>query len=333
LLQRVFSTYDDRCGLTALQLAKHVDFFNEVQDRNTLEDQLNEKSVILKAIGDADLDPSSQFPACCDTDAPGDQVAARRSPLNARSSFDLAQKQASPWTQSFGKRIFDCISVLLSLPLLIPLFLVIALALRLTSRGPVLFLQKRMGRHGQPFTILKFRTMTHLKGTAHQAVTTANNQRFTLVGPFLRRWKLDELPQLLNVLLGDMSLVGARPKLPQHQVAELASRPGITGAATIAFAREELFLTAVSEEQLDDYYRNVVLPAKYEMDAAYMAQATFFTDLKLIVNSVLRRWDPSAVAGLLKTRAWKAEDGMRRSRASSLAIAYRDPLSASQDER
>ena len=86
--------------------------------------------------------------------------------------------------------------------------LAITLAVRLTSSGPVLFLQKRMGRHGRSFTILKFRTLIHAADRTHHAVTTAGNQHFTPIGSFLRRWKLNELPQLLNVLWGDMSLVG-----------------------------------------------------------------------------------------------------------------------------
>lgn len=113
----------------------------------------------------------------------------------------------SPWWLSGAKRLFDCTCVLLVLPLLIPVLLVIALAVRLTSHGPALFLQKRVGRCGQTFTILKFRTMIQATDFAHHAVTTSGNQHFTPIGPFLRRWKLDELPQLLNVLVGQMSLV------------------------------------------------------------------------------------------------------------------------------
>ncbi len=180
-------------------------------------------------------------------------------------------------------------------PLLVPIYLAIAVAVRLTSSGPVLFLQKRVGRNGELFTILKFRTLVHSEDAAHHAVTTTENQRFTPVGPFLRRLKLDELPQLLNVLVGDMSLVGARPKLPEHQVSDLQYRPGITGAATYAFAREEKVLSRIPKHYLDTYYHTVILPAKRRLDEEYMAHATFRTDLKLIVNSVLRRWDDSVM--------------------------------------
>lgn len=181
------------------------------------------------------------------------------------------------------------------------------MAVRLTSRGPVLFLQKRVGRCGKIFTIFKFRTMVHAGETAHRPVTTIGNQRFTPVGPLLRRWKLDELPQLFNVLLGHMSLVGPRPKLPEHVKFRFTCRPGITGAATIAFAREEWLLDRVPRHDLDAFYDTVVLPAKRRLDAEYMAQATLLSDLKLIVSSVLRRWDTSVLEGLLGTAAFNAE--------------------------
>jgi lipopolysaccharide/colanic/teichoic acid biosynthesis glycosyltransferase len=103
-----------------------------------------------------------------------------------------------------------------------------------------------MGSYGRTFKIVKFRTLEHCPESTHKSVTTAHNQRFTPIGPFLRRWKLDEFPQFWNVLKGDMSLVGPRPKIPGHQISQLQCRPGITGAATIAFAREENFLSGVN---------------------------------------------------------------------------------------
>jgi lipopolysaccharide/colanic/teichoic acid biosynthesis glycosyltransferase len=193
------------------------------------------------------------------------------------------------------------------MPVLIPILLAVGLAVRLTSAGPVLFLQKRMGRHGRNFTILKFRTMTHLSDRTHQPVTTSCNQHFTPVGPFLRRWKLDELPQLLNVLAGHMSLVGPRPKLPVHAISNLSCRAGITGAATIAFAKEEGVLDRVPKHHLESFYHTVVLPAKHKLDADYMANATFLSDLKLLVDSVLRRWDTSIMEKLLHD--WALEQG------------------------
>lgn len=225
----------------------------------------------------------------------------------ARSLPFLVERHLSPWSRSSAKRIFDCACVLPLLPLLLPILLTISLSVRMTSSGPALFRQKRMGHHGRAFTILKFRTMLLVTDKAHHAVTTAGNQRFTSIGPFLRRWKLDELPQLFNVLRGDMSLVGPRPKMPEHMIFDLPCRPGITGAATIAFAREEAVLDRVPRHYLEAYYHEVVLPAKRRLDAEYMARASFFSDLKIIVNSVLRRWDNSMMEGLLH-KAFKPVD-------------------------
>jgi lipopolysaccharide/colanic/teichoic acid biosynthesis glycosyltransferase len=182
-----------------------------------------------------------------------------------------------------------------------------------------------MGRHGRVFTIVKFRTLTHCCAqNAHQAVTTAANQRFTPIGRFLRRWKLDELPQLWNVLAGDMSLVGARPKLPIHQLGELESRPGITGAATLAFAREETILARLPVGDLNGYYNDVILPIKHAIDQEYMARATFASDFRLLVNTVLRRWDSSLMENLLSEALLSEEDRIpaavvTRSRVSMIA--------------
>ena len=203
------------------------------------------------------------------------------------------------WSLSRTKRVFDVVTVLVTMPFLLPIFIGIAIAVRLTSFGPVLFAQQRIGRRGRPFTILKFRTMEHARHGTHRLVTTADNQRFTPIGPFLRRWKLDELPQLINVLRGEMSLVGPRPKLPEHQVANFAWRPGITGAATYAFACEEEFLTNVPADQLDRYYHRRILPAKHKLDTDYIRHASFSSDLKLLLNTMLRRWRRSIVEDIL----------------------------------
>lgn len=226
----------------------------------------------------------------------------------------------SPWSASAAKRAFDCTCVLLFLPLIIPLLVIVGLAVRLTSRGPVLFMQRRMGRHGKTFHILKFRTMTHVREKKHHAVTTAVNQRFTVIGPFLRRWKLDELPQLLNVLVGHMSLVGPRPKLPEHVVADLPCRPGVTGAATLAFAREEAMLARIPQHQVNDYYHILILPAKRHLDAAYMARATISSDLDLIKKTLLRRWDDSLVRDLLAPENFQRHAAIRRSHVHGVPV-------------
>jgi lipopolysaccharide/colanic/teichoic acid biosynthesis glycosyltransferase len=210
------------------------------------------------------------------------------------SNFATTQSRShlSRWTDSPLKRLFDLTGVLCALPLALPILLATAAAVRLTSRGPVLFCQKRVGRHHRAFTIYKFRTMpVPGKKGARPVLTTTANQAFTPIGPFLRRWKLDELPQILNVLLGNMSLVGARPKLPQLHAGHLTCLPGITGRASVVFAREETALCAIPPTRLSHYYRDVVAPLKQQLDDEYMAEATFASDLDLILRSILRRFD------------------------------------------
>jgi lipopolysaccharide/colanic/teichoic acid biosynthesis glycosyltransferase len=270
-----------------------------------------------------------------DTQTSQRAVSPGKSETGLRLSLCLVEERVSEWSQCDLKRLFDVISVLLALPLLIPIFMVVGLAVRLTSRGPVLFLQKRTGLHRRNFTILKFRTMEHLENGSRNKVTTAGNQRFTPVGRFLRRWKLDELPQVLNVLVGDMTLVGPRPKLPEHQLVELKCRPGITGAATIAFAREEQILAGLPHHRVDAYYHSIILPAKLRLDREYMAHATFLTDLKLIVDTVARRWDCSVICELLapeiavrQSKAPKTKAPTPLAIASSLAEASDESLAS-----
>jgi lipopolysaccharide/colanic/teichoic acid biosynthesis glycosyltransferase len=268
---------------------------------------LNANPLVTATYDGRAMNRAADFSSYAGGDLAAALAPAHNPELKARSLPFLVVRHLSPWLQSRAKRIFDCACVLPVLPLLLPLMLAISLAVRMTSSGPALFRQRRIGLHGRAFTILKFRTMLLAADKAHHAVTTAGNQRFTSIGPFLRRWKLDELPQLFNVLWGDMSLVGPRPKMPEHVISDLPCRPGITGAATIAFAREEAVLDRIPMHHLEAYYHSVVLPAKHRLDAEYMARATFFSDLKIILNSVLRRWDNTIMEGLLQ-RAFKPED-------------------------
>jgi lipopolysaccharide/colanic/teichoic acid biosynthesis glycosyltransferase len=207
-------------------------------------------------------------------------------------------ERLSAWVRSPAKRAFDLALVLVMLPLLLPLFLIVASVVRLTSRGPALFLQQRVGRNRTFFTIYKFRTM-NLSDERRGAITTIDDPAITKVGRFLRWWKLDELPQFLNVLRGEMSLVGPRPKVPEQQTRQLRCRPGITGAATIAFAQEELFLAGIPEGQLQEYFRNVLLPLKESLDSSYMAKATPLSDLRLLQRTAVRRWSRTEIAHLL----------------------------------
>jgi lipopolysaccharide/colanic/teichoic acid biosynthesis glycosyltransferase len=189
------------------------------------------------------------------------------------------------WSASIGKRVFDVTVAILALVLCSPLLLIAAIAVKVCSPGPLFFRQTRMGRGGREFRIWKFRTM--YVSTGGPAVTKAGDKRLTPAGRILRRLKIDELPQLINVVCGDMSLVGARPKVPHHQVHVLRYRPGITGAASLAFRNEEELLQHVPEERLDDYQVHVLMPLKRELDNHYMDRATFFTDLVVLFKTAL----------------------------------------------
>ena len=233
---------------------------------------------------------------------------------------------ASVWARSKTKRLFDIICVLLSAPIILPICFGVGLAVRLTSRGPALFKQRRTGLHGATFTIFKFRTMEHQ--VVHKAESTLNNQSFTPIGPFLRRWKLDELPQLLNVLIGDMSLVGPRPKMPEHQLGVLRCRPGITGAATLVFANEEAFLASIPRHSFAEYIHATVLPAKLRLDREYMADSTFASDLKLIVCTLIRRWDGETIYELLDIdHAGSASSRMESAHRATLDFAAEEGTS------
>lgn len=235
---------------------------------------------------------------------PRERTVELRQTAAASVSVHFAGNRLTWWSNSAAKRAFDLACVVPALLLVFPAFLLIGLAVRVTSSGPAFFLQTRMGCHGRAFTIFKFRTMLQHRDEVHHAITTEDDPRLTSVGRFLRRWKLDELPQLVNVLLGNMSLVGPRPKLPEHGAYELVCRPGITGAATIAFACEEIMLRRVPKHLLDIHYRTAILPVKLKLDAEYMARATFLTDLQLLVNTILRRWNTSILEPLTAAPAF-----------------------------
>jgi lipopolysaccharide/colanic/teichoic acid biosynthesis glycosyltransferase len=189
-----------------------------------------------------------------------------------------------------GKRIFDFLCALLGLVIVSPLLLVIALAVTLTSRGPVFFRQPRVGRDFVPFQIVKFRTMH--EGLDGPLITASSDRRVTTVGRLLRRAKLDELPQLWNVLKGEMSLVGPRPEVAKYvdqfrtDYEEILSvRPGITDPASIAFRREDemLAMTATPEEK----YVNEILPKKIAMCKEYVQTRTLLGDFILIVRTIV----------------------------------------------
>ena len=189
------------------------------------------------------------------------------------------------------KRIFDIIFSLIGLILLLPLLLLIALILKIESKGPTLFMQTRVGRHKRDFKIFKFRTM--FIGSDQKGLLTIgdNDPRVTNFGYFLRKYKLDELPQLVNVLIGNMSFVGPRPEL-RHYVnyysddglSILSVKPGITDFASIHFRNEaELLKTTNNPEKL---YLEIILPEKLKLNKEYLNSANLLTDLKIILKTI-----------------------------------------------
>jgi lipopolysaccharide/colanic/teichoic acid biosynthesis glycosyltransferase len=186
-------------------------------------------------------------------------------------------------------RWVDGLCAAAGLILLSPVLAGAALAVKLSSPGPVLHRAVRVGRAGNPFAMLKFRTMV-LEAVAGPGITSAEDPRVTPVGHVLRRWKLDELPQLVNVLRGEMSLVGPRPEDPRYvarytpeQRRVLRVRPGLTSPASLRFFREESMLTG---EDWETAYLQRILPAKLSEDLEYLEHRSARSDLTILIRSV-----------------------------------------------
>jgi lipopolysaccharide/colanic/teichoic acid biosynthesis glycosyltransferase len=216
----------------------------------------------------------------------------------------IENPSASTWSLSCSKRLFDIsVAFLTLIAFAIPIS-VIALCVRLSSNGPALFVQNRLGRKGRLFNIYKFRSMAVASEQGFRpGLTKDGDKRITKIGRWLRKLKLDELPQLYNVLRGDMSLVGPRPKLPQYAaITDMPYRPGITGAATLAFRREEEILSHVHPDNLDLFYNRQIRPLKTRIDTRYMCRATFWSDLRLIAATLVACLTPDRIAAI-KIRA------------------------------
>lgn len=190
------------------------------------------------------------------------------------------------------KRGFDVAASAVALLMLSPVFLILSLLVLVSSGAPFLFAQERVGRQGRPFRLFKFRTM---RPGSHRGlgITADDDHRVTRIGRFLRASKLDELPQILNVLKGEMSLVGPRPELPRYvrtysteQRRVLEARPGLTDPATVFFVEEERLLGSVAEDRREQYYIKEILPAKLRMNLNYIERAGFRYDLALILQTL-----------------------------------------------
>jgi lipopolysaccharide/colanic/teichoic acid biosynthesis glycosyltransferase len=201
-------------------------------------------------------------------------------------------------------RALDLLLAGTALLVLAPLLVAFGVAVRLGSPGPALFRQTRVGRGGRPFVLLKLRTMR--LGAVGPRVTPTGDARVTALGRRLRRWKLDELPQLLNVVRGEMSLVGPRPEVPEYLARlgaaaddYLAVRPGLADPATLAFYDEAALLAAAPDPER--HYLEVVLPAKAALSLAYQRERTLASDLRVL-------WAVARRVGGLETgpRSWRS---------------------------
>lgn len=199
------------------------------------------------------------------------------------------------------KRLIDVLASVCGLLLLAPLLLVAAIAIKLDSPGPVFFRQTRVGRGGVEFRIHKLRTMRQAdaaEASAAMQITVGDDPRITRMGALLRRTKLDELAQLIDVYLGHMSLVGPRPEVPRyvalypHALRDklLSVRPGITDPASLAFRDESERLTRAADPQRE--YLEVVMPAKLAISAKYIDEANTLSDLRCIAATVRTLWTP-----------------------------------------
>lgn len=192
-----------------------------------------------------------------------------------------------------AKRIFDIIISLLGIILLAPLFLLITLFIKIDSPGSAFFRQERIGKNGVKFFIYKFRSMKISQNSNDSKITIGHDSRITKFGHILRKYKIDELPQLFNVLIGDMSIVGPRPEVaeyvnhysPQNKAIILSVRPGITDFASIFFRNESAILGISANPQYD--YINKILPRKLRYCRFYVQKQSFMLDIKIIWMTIL----------------------------------------------
>jgi lipopolysaccharide/colanic/teichoic acid biosynthesis glycosyltransferase len=192
-----------------------------------------------------------------------------------------------------AKRTLDLVGAGAGVVLLSPVFLVVALLVKAEGGGPVFFRQERVGYRGRPFRIWKFRTMVPGAEARGLPLTVGRDVRVTRLGAWLRRLKLDELPQLFNVLVGDMTLVGPRPEVPryvasygleQRRVLELV--PGVTDEASLRYLDESAMLAAAADPE--QMYVSEIIPEKIRLNLAYAAHATVWTDLRVILSTLRR---------------------------------------------
>ncbi|GAA0110475.1 MULTISPECIES: sugar transferase [Clostridium] len=191
------------------------------------------------------------------------------------------------------KRLFDIIASFIGIILISPFLLIIAICIKLGSNGPIFFKQERVGFKGKHFLILKFRTMIVDAEKYGKQITVGKDDRITSVGKFLRKYKLDELPQLINVLKGDMSLVGPRPEVPRYvklyskeQRKVLEVRPGITDLASLRYSDENDLLGTVKNPE--EYYINIIMKDKLNLNLEYIDKGNVFYDIVIILKTIAK---------------------------------------------
>lgn len=185
------------------------------------------------------------------------------------------------------KRLFDILASLILLIILSPLFIIFSIMIKLDSKGPIMFKQNRVTENGRIFKIFKFRTMVENADKNGSQVTVKNDNRVTKIGKFLRKFRLDEIPQLINILIGDMSFVGTRPEVPKYvelytdeMKATLLMKAGVTSLASIKFKDEEKLLQM--DGNIDKIYIENILPQKMQYNLEYLKRFNFFYDIKLM---------------------------------------------------
>jgi lipopolysaccharide/colanic/teichoic acid biosynthesis glycosyltransferase len=207
---------------------------------------------------------------------------------SVRYYYELLYKKRS---SLLAKRIFDIVVAIITFFILSPIFIILSLAIKTDSKGPVMFRQIRVTQYGKKFRIFKFRTMVNSADKIGTQVTTKNDARVTRIGRFLRKLRLDEIPQLFNIILGDMSFVGTRPEVVKfvenytdEMLATLLLPAGVTSEASIKYKDEELLLSIA--EDADVTYLYEVLPEKMKYNLKSIKEFSFFSDIKTMFKTV-----------------------------------------------
>lgn len=189
------------------------------------------------------------------------------------------------------KRIFDFVLGFMLLIILSPLFIILSVIIKVDSKGPIMFRQTRVTQYGKRFRIFKFRTMINNADKIGSQITTKDDARITRVGRLLRKYRLDEIPQLFNIIVGDMSFVGTRPEVPKfvekytdEMKATLLLPAGVTSDASIQYKDEELLLSDASD--VDDLYINKVLPEKMKYNLKWLKEYNLINDMKTMIRTI-----------------------------------------------